>query len=62
MVTQKQILTNFVKQFVKKKSDTLQSFLITLLRYFYDISVIIVIIIKKITIIFMPCDSNFKVS
>ena len=24
MVTQKQILTNFVKQFVKKKSDTLQ--------------------------------------
>lgn len=47
MVTQKQILTNFVKQFVKKKSDTLQSFLISLLRYFYDISVIIVIIIKN---------------
>ena len=61
MVTQKQILTNFVKQFVKKKSDNLQSFLITLQRYFYDISVIIIIIIK-ITIIFMPCDSNFKVS
>lgn len=62
MVTQKQILTNFVEQFVKKKSDTLQSFLITLQRYFYDISVIIVIIIIKITITFMPCDSNFKVS